>query len=82
MKVINRSKVRGKKLYAECRTAKISRHEYGQDDPRLFCFGLVDSMNDELLPMCKACKAHVSNAEPWNGLNTWGGGTPRSDEYI
>ena len=63
-KTIGRDKVRGKLLEHNCYDAKVSRYEYGPDDPRCFCYGLQDAMTDEYLPQCKSCKAFVSNATP------------------
>lgn len=64
VKTIGRDKVRGKPLDHICYKAKISRYEYGPDDPRVFCYGMEDCMTDELLHRCRRCKAYVDNAEP------------------
>lgn len=65
VKTIRRDKVRCKPLDDDCYKAKISRYEYGPDDPRVYCYGLMDMMTDELINKCKMCKAHVSNAIPY-----------------
>ena len=65
-KTINRAKLRGKPLDSDCKKAYITRHEYGLDDPRRFCFGLCDPAKCyDTLPKCVECKAYVGNAEPW-----------------
>ena len=63
--MINRAKLRGKSLDADCKRANISRYEYGEKDDRLFCFGLYGDMNDDIQPKCRRCKAYVGNAEPF-----------------
>lgn len=65
VKTIRRDKVRGKHLDHDCYKAYISRHEYGPDDPRVFCYGLIDPMNDELIDKCRNCGAYVGNAMPY-----------------
>lgn len=45
-----RSAMRGKKLDDDCRKAHTSTHEYGPEDTRVFCYGLIDLMNDETIP--------------------------------
>lgn len=62
--MINRAKLRGAPLELFCKRAHTTTHEYGQDDDRVFCYGIVNCMNDELLSDCRNCKAHVDNAEP------------------
>ena len=62
--MINRAKLRGKSLDADCKRANISRQEYGEKDDRLFCFGLYGDMNDDIQLKCSRCKAYVGNAEP------------------
>lgn len=59
----NRSELRGKRLNENCYKAKISKYEYGRNDKRKFCYGLIDMMTDELIDECKECKAHVNYAE-------------------
>lgn len=51
-------------LDKDCKKAHTTSHEYGLDDGRVFCYGLIDLSNDELLEKCKICKANVENAEP------------------
>lgn len=62
--MINRAKLRGKKLDEDCKRAYTSSHEYGLDDDRIFCYGLVDYSTDELIEKCKNCKALAYNATP------------------
>lgn len=64
MKKVNRARLRGKPLDSDCKTAKTSTGEYGNDDRRVFCYGIIDSMNDEYLEKCKVCGAFVYNAKP------------------
>ena len=71
MKSISRSVMRGKSLDDDCLTARISKHEYGPNDNRCFCYGLYVPCNDwEILEKCLNCKAYVYNAEPLKGGNT------------
>lgn len=62
--MISRAKLRGKKLDKDCKRAYTSSHEYGSDDDRVFCYGLVDHSTDELIEKCQNCKALVWNAAP------------------
>lgn len=64
MKTVDRAKLRGKPLDPMCYKAKTSRHEFGRNDNRVFCYGLVDAMTDEVLPQCRECKALVDFAKP------------------
>ncbi|MEG1562187.1 MAG: hypothetical protein RR365_00840 [Bacteroides sp.] len=59
-----RSAMRGKPLDSDCKKAHTSTHEYGLDDTRVFCYGLIDLMNDEALPKCRECGAFAFNAKP------------------
>ena len=63
MKTIGRDKIRKKPLEHDCYSAKTSRHEYGNDDNRVFCYGLYNEA-DCLMYKCMICPAHVYNAEP------------------
>ena len=63
MKTIGRDKIRGKRMEHDCYSAKTSRHEFGEDDPRVFCHGLLDTA-DNILPKCLKCKAYTYNATP------------------
>lgn len=56
---IPRSVLRGYPLLPMCRLAKISKHEYGPDDDRCFCYGLVDGKTDAPLYECVNCGAYV-----------------------
>ena len=64
MKTIGRDKLRGKPLDYECYSAHTTRHEYGENDNRVFCYGFTDSMTDIPLTKCMLCKAFINNAEP------------------
>ena len=57
--MISRAKLRGKKLDEDCKSCCTSSHEYGLDDDRVFCYGLVDYSTDEIIEKCKNCKARV-----------------------
>ena len=63
MKTISRVITRGKPLDYDCYDAKITRNQFGPEDARIVCYGLVDSMTDEILGKCKKCKAYVENAD-------------------
>lgn len=67
--MISRAKLRGKVLDKDCKTAHTTSHEYGLEDDRAFCYGLVDLSNDELLEKCKICKAYIDNSEPYTQTN-------------
>lgn len=54
--MISRAKLRGKPLDRDCQTANRTSGEYGPDDDRVFCYGLADARNDELLDNC----GHIS----------------------
>lgn len=62
--MINRATLRGKPLDIDCLLARQSSHEYGLNDKRIFCYGLIDCMCDEYLEKCRKCGAFVDNAEP------------------
>lgn len=64
MKKIDRTILRGKPLDEDCNKAQRTTHEYGQNDNRIFCYGLIDLMHDEALPKCTECGAYVNNATP------------------
>lgn len=64
MKRVNRAKLRGRPLDSDCKKANRSTGEYGNDDRRVFCYGIIDMMNDEYLTKCKQCGAFVFNAKP------------------
>lgn len=67
--MVSRAKLRGKKLDEDCKRACTSTNEYGPDDDRVFCYGLVDYSTDELIEKCKNCKALVWNATPLEEKN-------------
>ena len=62
--MINRKKLRGKKLDKDCKKAHTSSYEYGPDDDRVFCYGLVDISTDEPIEKCKMCNAFIENETP------------------
>ena len=63
-KTIDRKHLRNAPLHWFCGKAYTTRHEYGPDDNRVFCYGTVDMMTDEYLVACKKCKAFVYNSTP------------------
>ncbi|MDQ0204097.1 hypothetical protein [Pectinatus haikarae] len=63
-KTISRAVMRGKSLDADCKRAKISRYEYGPNDNRCFCYGLIDLRTDCLIDKCIQCSAYACNATP------------------
>lgn len=65
MKTISRAVLRGRSLDEDCKTANVSKQEYGPNDNRCFCYGLYAPCNDwEIQQKCLECKAYVDNAEP------------------
>lgn len=66
MKKLNRAQLRGKPLYKFCKRAKISKHEYGPNDQRCFCYGMVD-MDGDSIDECRECRAYSMNATPLEG---------------
>ena len=64
---VSRAKLRGKSLDEDCKKAYRAAHEYGPEDNRVFCYGLIDLENDEPLEKCKVCGAYVENEEPPKG---------------
>jgi len=64
---ISREQIRRKALDDDCKTAKISRNEYGADDNRCFCNGLIDCSTEEYLQKCVECRALAYNAKPLQG---------------
>ena len=62
--MISRAKIRGEKLDEDCKKAYTTSNEYGLDDDRVFCYGLVDYSTDELIEKCKNCKALAYNSTP------------------
>lgn len=59
-----RAILRGKPLDENCKRASVTTREYGQDDNRKFCYGLMEMMSGDLLGKCRECKAFVGNSEP------------------
>jgi len=64
MKRITRAQLKKRPLEPICKRANTTTNEYGKEDNRIFCYGLIDSMNDELLEGCVYCGAYVGNADP------------------
>jgi hypothetical protein len=64
MKRINRAILRGEKLDDNCKNANTTINEYGPQDNRLFCYGLVDCSTESYLEKCINCEAFVDNAKP------------------
>lgn len=62
--MISRAKLRGKKLDEDCKRACTTTNEYGPDDDRVFCYGLIDCSTDDLIEKCRNCKALAYNATP------------------
>ena len=62
--MISRAKIRGKKLDEDCKRACTTTNEYGSDDDRVFCYGLIDCSTDDLIEKCRNCKALVWNTAP------------------
>ena len=56
--------MRGKPLDEDCRKALCASHEWGASDDRVYCYGLLNSMTDDLFLKCYECKANVRNSEP------------------
>lgn len=67
MRKITRAMLRGKPLihrnplsdsFFDCDRATISHHEWGPDDPRQFCLGLVEwkDRDGDYGPVCKECQ--------------------------
>ena len=63
MKLVSRAQLRGRPLDKDCEKAEISKHEYGPDDNRCFCYGLVDQDGDSISE-CRECGAFAYNATP------------------
>lgn len=65
MKRITRATMRGKPLDDDCRKiARSDSGQYGPNDRRCFCTGIIDMMNDEYLPKCRSCRALNIGAWP------------------
>lgn len=61
-----RAGLRGKPLDEDCKKAKISTHEYGPEDNRKYCYGLIEMSTEETLEKCNKCGAFAFNAQPLN----------------
>ena len=64
MKMVSRAILRGEKLDDDCKKANTTINEYGQQDNRLFCYGLVDCSTESYLEKCINCGAFIDNAKP------------------
>lgn len=61
----NRAELRGKPLDDDCKRAKLSKHEYGLNDERIYCYGLfAPNSIYEIHPKCEECGAYCMNAKP------------------
>ena len=69
MKMVNRAILRGKKLDDDCKKANTTINEYGPQDNRVFCYGLVDCSTDSYLEKCITCVVFINNAKPIEGEN-------------
>lgn len=65
---IPRSVQRGSRLLPQCNDPQhrpiITTHEYGEDDMRVYCYGLEDASPGILNDECRECGALVWNARP------------------
>lgn len=62
--MIGREKQRGKPLEWFCKFATVFKYEFGENDKRCFCHGLIDIENDEVFEECIKCGAYAINAKP------------------
>ena len=62
--VVDRRQLRGKPLLDMCviRPDIIVHDEFGENDNRQFCLGLIDKGSCEYLDECKQCGAWVRNS--------------------
>lgn len=61
----DRATLRGKPLDDDCKRAKISKHEFGLNDKRCYCYGLfAPNSIYEVHPKCLECGAYCLNAKP------------------
>ena len=64
MKRVSRAQLRGEPLDPLCKKAYTTTGEYGPNDKRVFCFGIMDAMTDEPEEKCVVCGAFVRNETP------------------
>ena len=64
MKRISRETLRGKHLDPMCKIAHTTTNEYGPNDKRVFCYGILNAMTEETTEWCKKCGAFVGNETP------------------
>ena len=63
MKKITRAELRGKPLNKDCYKANTTTNECGENDNRVFCFGLYKDKMEEIRDECMRCKANVVYAD-------------------
>lgn len=63
---ISRKNIRGINLDNDCKKAKIATKQYGINDNRCFCYGLIDCSTESYLEKCIICNAFVDNSKPLN----------------
>lgn len=69
MKRKTREQLRGRPLDELCKKAHTAPYEYGPEDNRVFCHGLIDAMTDEPPDQCRICGAFVRNETPPEGID-------------
>lgn len=62
--MIGRGKQRGKPLEWFCKSATVLKYEFGENDKRCVCLGLINMDNGEILEECIKCGAYAINAKP------------------
>lgn len=67
--MINRARLRGKPLDSDCKRAHRTLYEYGNEDDRVYCYGLYEDMSEwsSIRKKCRECGAYVDNATPLRG---------------
>lgn len=68
MKRVTRAQLRGRSLDPPCKKAHTAPYEYGPDDKRVFCYGIMDAMTEEPLDQCLICGAFVRNKTEPGGI--------------
>ena len=65
MKRVSRATLRGKPLDWDCRKyGRSDPGQYGMNDNRCFCTGILNRMCDDVEQKCRECSAWNANAEP------------------
>lgn len=54
-----RAETRGSALLPKCKKA----HPILETDGKYYCFGIIDTMYDEPIAVCRECKAYVGNID-------------------